>query len=454
MNARHLLAVVLVGTAAACGARTGLPVPDDCPSTSAKATRAPLDVFFLVDASRSMTFVTDDGSTKWQGVRDALGAFLAAKDSAGIGAAITFFPHIDPSIPDRCGTDAECGLQDACQVPAVCMPDPGVTTCATEADCASGGACKTIVGICLPNGVEFCASGADCGTAGDACTPIGTCDQGDELCIPGQIECARGTCGGLGTCENHIVCATSSYAAVEAPVAELPGSASAILAAMDAHAPDGATPTLPALGGALDGAEAWAKTHPAHKVVVVLATDGLPTTCDDDLTASASSTPLGVANVAAVAADGAALGIATYVIGVFAPDEKADATVSLDQVAKAGATGSAFLIDTSDVVSTKLLDALTAVRDEAGRCAFATTAEAVAALEAGTARLELTHTDGDAETLSRVSDASACASDELAYFVEPTSASDVGKIDLCPSACDAAHVADDIEVSIVFRCAQ
>ena len=59
----HVLAPLLTGVVVACGARTGLPVPEDCPTTSATATRAPLDVFFMVDASRSMTFITADGST-------------------------------------------------------------------------------------------------------------------------------------------------------------------------------------------------------------------------------------------------------------------------------------------------------------------------------------------------------------------------------------------------------
>jgi hypothetical protein len=39
-------------------------------------------------------------------VRTALDGFLNAPDSAGMGAAITFFPHADPSVPAKCGADA------------------------------------------------------------------------------------------------------------------------------------------------------------------------------------------------------------------------------------------------------------------------------------------------------------------------------------------------------------
>lgn len=454
VSPRHLLAAVsilAIGAIAACGARTGLPVPDDCPTSSATATRAPLDVFFVVDSSRSMELVTDDGSTKWQSVREALQVFLGAKDSAGIGAAITFFPHIDPTVPERCMSDGECGVPGACEQPTACLGDPSTPSCATDVDCVSGGACKTIVGVCLPNGVELCSTDVDCGTPGDACTAIGTCEDGENACIPGQLDCPTGACLGLGVCENHTVCASSSYATTEQPVAALPGNSGAILAAMDARAPDGSTPTLSAVTGAIDGAAKWAAANPTHKVVIVLATDGLPTTCDDALTQSPSSTAIGVHHVAESAGEGAAVGLHTYVVGVFAPDEQADATAALDEVAAAGGTEKAFLIQTSDAVSTKLLEALTEVRDEAARCTFGTTLEAVEALDANRARVVLTNADGSEDALTEVGGPDACDAVGLGYFAD---ASAGAKIDLCPKACDAVHARVGTDVTVVFRCGE
>lgn len=63
--------------------------PDDagvCTSTSAAATRVPLDIVFLIDRSGSMN------GPKWIGTTTALSAFINDPASAGIGAGLFFFP--------------------------------------------------------------------------------------------------------------------------------------------------------------------------------------------------------------------------------------------------------------------------------------------------------------------------------------------------------------------------
>jgi uncharacterized protein YegL len=67
-----------------------------CVSTSAEATRVPLDIVFLVDRSLSMS------GAKWAGTKAALNTFCNDPASAKIGAGMSFFPNYNasPCIPE------------------------------------------------------------------------------------------------------------------------------------------------------------------------------------------------------------------------------------------------------------------------------------------------------------------------------------------------------------------
>ena len=445
-----LLFVSSLGTVAACGARTGLPLPEPCPNVSATAAQAPLDVFFLVDSSGSMTFVTASGKTKWASIRAALDGFLHAPASDGVGVAITFFPRIDATIPAACTTDGDCGKPGACHYPWLCLPDPNGTPCSGDSDCAMGGHCKQLKGACLPSVSALCATNADCTMSGDQCQTVGACSD-NSLCIPGMASCASGACGGIGACANHTFCDAGSYATPVQPIASLPGAAAPILAAFDARMPDGATPTLPAVTGAIDAAKAWAAAHPTHEVVVIFATDGLPTLCDPAIPGDAS-TPEGVAHVAGAAGAGVAAGIDTYVIGVFAPNEEATSPPSLNEIAMAGGTGSAFVIQTSEDVTGKLTDALTTVRERAARCTIAISSSNGAPIDLAQAHLSLKHPDGSTVALQRFASQADCTS--AGYFPAPSSdmMSGAGKVVLCSDTCTAEYAAPGTMVDVVLTC--
>jgi hypothetical protein len=175
-----------------------------------------------------------------------------------------------------------------------------------------------------------------------------TCTAADAgcLCIP-VINLCIANLGGS--------CTASDYAAPAVPLA-LESAPQRLVADLGAHQLAGGTPTRPALEGTYQYLEGWAHDHPGRKVVAVLATDGEPTGC----------LPNGVADVAQAAA-AAATGpaqIQTFVIGVGRALDK------LNQVAAAGGTSQAFLMDGQSDLRGTFAAALDAIRTSAAPCAF------------------------------------------------------------------------------------
>jgi hypothetical protein len=83
------------------------PVPIQCLASSHQTNGVPTDLYFMVDRSGSMNTI-DPGSTtsRWFSVLSAMGAFLAAPDSDGLGAGLAFFPITTASgAPDCTAAD-------------------------------------------------------------------------------------------------------------------------------------------------------------------------------------------------------------------------------------------------------------------------------------------------------------------------------------------------------------
>jgi von Willebrand factor type A domain len=127
-------------------------------------------------------------------------------------------------------------------------------------------------------------------------------------------------------------CDAGAYAAPLVSMSRLPNG-SAFASAIGATAPNGDTPTLPALTGALQYASQERAAHPGGHVAVVLVTDGEP---HDDCKPRSSIT-----NVVAAAQQYAA-SVPIYVIGV------GKQLTSLNMIATAGGTGQAFLVATTN----------------------------------------------------------------------------------------------------------
>src|SRR5262249_35853600 len=146
-----------------------------------------------------------------------------------------------------------------------------VVPCSTNQDCPGASQCVTL-GQCANDPTTYCL-------------PVGT------NCPGNQGQCVAVT---SSICLNTESCNPADYANPAVEIAALPAVAVSLIASMGAKAPQGKTPTAAALQGALDHSSSWASANPTHKVVAVLATDGLPTSC----------TPLDIPGIAQIAAAG------------------------------------------------------------------------------------------------------------------------------------------------------
>jgi hypothetical protein len=123
----------------------------------------------------------------------------------------------------------------------------------------------------------------------------------------------------------------------------------------------GGTPTLHVTRGTIAYVAAERESRPG-KYAIVLVTDGYPQGCDDDEISELSQI------VAGVAAE-----LPTYVIGVQNPpiDDAPDTVTNLQQIAEAGGTEQAYLIDTGDPnrTASAFRQAIDAIRGAAVTCA-------------------------------------------------------------------------------------
>jgi hypothetical protein len=144
--------------------------------------------------------------------------------------------------------------------------------------------------------------------------------------------------------------------------------------------------------------------------------------------------------------------IDTYVIGVFGPTDT-DARSNLNQIAVAGGTNSAFLVDTAGDVSAQFLAALNAIRSSQLTCEYAVPA-APAGQDLNYSLVNVDFTNGATkERLIGVADASACgASGGWYYDQNPATGGTPTKIEICPSACSRLEAAKQGSIQIALGC--
>ena len=107
----------------------------------------------------------------------------------------------------------------------------------------------------------------------------------------------------------------------------------------------GLTPWFPALQGALTYAQNWQIANPNRMTVVVLVTDGYATECDQSVTDTQEMVGEFYAGVVGQYNTTGQPGIRTYIIGI-AVDK-----FNLNDVAQAGGTGAAYIVDSTGAVS-------------------------------------------------------------------------------------------------------
>jgi hypothetical protein len=398
-----------------------------CAQVVSKGEAVPLDMYILLDKSASMLDTTGAGPTKWDAIRAALEAFVSDPLSKGLGVGLQYFPLLKPGVPGTCTTHAQCGAGGPCFLTS-CDNTGSVAPCVSDRDCSAGGRCIPF-GVCQRYPV---------GQSPRFCSPIGgVCADGLGNCIDVPDR----------WCVNGIECTSDVYAKPAVTIAALPDNAPRLMGSIDATMPEGRTPTAPALAGAVTEAGTWARTNPGHRVVAVLATDGLPTEC----------MPTDIGQVATFAANGvrAMPSISTFVIGVFGPEDAASQT-NLDTIARSGGTTKAFIVDTSGDVAKEFQDALRAIRGSAlVSCDFQVPPSTSGAmLDFGKVNLEVTHANGKKDQLVYVDSDAACAgsaSPAWHYDVAPGSGTPQ-RIVVCPSACSQITAEGNAVVNLQIGC--
>ncbi len=413
---------------------------ETCAATTTTAKLVPLDLYVLMDSSKSMLEPTSAGATKWKAVTDALGAFFQDAKSDGLSVGLKYFPDEQP-VPATCTLDAECGSFGPCDQRRACVKKGTAATtfsvlCSDAVPCAADESC-------VP--VQRCADGANCSK---------------RYCVADTgAACAADCKPFTGYCHNRDVCTAETYATPAVPFGELPAAAPALIASLAARTPDGFTPTGPALTGALQQARLRSSQLPDHKVAVVLVTDGLPGGFIPN-NPPAACTPGDIAGVASVLAAGVSgtPPVPTFVIGVFGPCDLTDANVmpqaNLDSLAVAGGTQKSVVISTDQNVAQQLQDALRLVRSSAIACKYTIPPPTNGALDFGKVNVNFTAA-GNTTVVGYVggSDDSKCdARGGWHYDKDPTTGGVPTQVVVCPQSCTRFQAIADARVDIALGC--
>ena len=403
-----------------------------CAATTEEATELPLALYFMLDSSGSMDDLVAPQKSKWNSVVSAMTAFVGDAASAGIAVGLQYFPLRAAGVPATCTSDAQC---------------PGTTgPCFFEA-CDVGN--KKVTGVTPCEANAQCAAGVDC-------KPIGLChNDRNTVCPPGATACGvdannfdLGSCDSIttSTCLEGDSCTAQDYATPAVPIAALPGAASAVTASLAAHSPGGNTPTSQALLGAIDQAKSYATANPGHSVVAVLATDGIPDEC----------TPGDIPGIAQIAATGltGSPGIKTFAIGVFAPDAIATGTSALNEIASAGGTKQAFIINsTGQNLEQQFEAALNAIRVAALPCQYKVPVPDSGTADFSRVNVQYTSGAGVASGVPYVETSGQCGTGSGWYYdVDPTGGGTPTAILVCPGTCSTLESDSKGRVDVVVGC--
>jgi hypothetical protein len=247
------------------------------------------------------------------------------------------------------------------------------------------------------------------------------------------------------------VCNPSSYGQPVIPIAPIPTQNTAITAAIDGQTPNGGTPLVPVFEGAYPYAKSWATAHPTHKTIVVLATDGEPDeTCLNPTFDGGLGNSLANALTLAQAAATSAPKIDTFVIGL-----GSDLT-QLNEIAVAGNTTQAILVNTTSNITSQLETAFTQIRTSALSCDYAIPTQTSGTINFNLVNVRLctnpaSPTDCSNETdFYYVSDSSECNLTQYGYYYD--NVANPTKILLCASPCSQVQALTNARVDIQFGC--
>lgn len=397
-----------------------------CATETLKGESLPLDIHIMLDASGSMMGPVS-GGTKWSAVKTALKGFINDPNSAGVGVGLQIFPIVHAGAPATCTSDASCAggfgtcIFKACDYVAF----GALLPCDSTADCPGGAACRAIH--------QFKQFGQDANCLQGSTTP-------GLVCPNNSTPIAESTC-------SKKECFLEDYDDARIAIATLPGAAGGLVSNIDGipNPPQTAlTPTSIAVQGGLAYAKAHKAANPDHAVVLVLATDGLPTRCS----------PYESSAIATLAAAGLP-DVKTFVVGVFSPNEQGTAKPNLDNIAKGGGTNTALIVSTSGNVTADFQKAMDQIRGAALPCDYKVPAPQSGTPDYGRVNVKFTKADGTASVFPQAKGgAGSCdAGGGWYYDVDPASGATPTKITLCPASCDAVKASGSgSKVDVLLGC--
>jgi hypothetical protein len=237
----------------------------------------------------------------------------------------------------------------------------------------------------------------------------------------GNIRAGIGFFSLSGGDDEDLDCDADNYAEPVVPIDVLADTGADLVAAIEDTEPSGLTPTVPALQGAISYARSWAQENPERATMVVLVSDGFPTQCET-----------GPDQVAAAAKEGFESDehVRTFVIGVGDV-----ARFNLDNYARAGGTGKAYLTE-ADNVSDSFVEALNNITDSKLACQYAVP-QPPSGMKIDTNKVQVIYTpasSGEPEEVPSVLSLSDCADSPNGgwYYDDPAMPT---KITVCPCTC-------------------
>jgi hypothetical protein len=251
---------------------------------------------------------------------------------------------------------------------------------------------------------------------------------------------------GLGYFGHHPLgttsCNPADYTTPSVAIAPLPGNAQPLIDSLNAQAPTGETPTGAAIRGACTVAQGRRQAYPANMVVTLLVTDGVPEapvsfTCNPTIEDAAT---------AAQECNSGPSAVPTFVLGVGGNLDL------LQQIATAGGTEQAYLVDGSDVAS-DVLAALNAIRGLAQiPCEFRLPeAPSGSRLDLDSVNVVFNHdANSPPQTIFYVEGASECRADTGGWYFNDSANPD--RILLCDSTCNVVETTTAGQVDLQLGC--
>ncbi len=231
-------------------------------------------------------------------------------------------------------------------------------------------------------------------------------------------------------------CDQADYEAADVEIGLLPDHHDAIMASLNDKEPTGETPSGAAIRGACTYAQAYKSDNPGHEVIILLLTDGIPEApvscvCEPDTVPSCMPSDPRCCPTIEDAVDAATAcregdpGVRTYVLGV------GPALGNLQQIAEAGGTGDAYLVEGGDVVN-EVLNALRAIRGDAIPCTMALPTPPDGS-DLILTQVNITYASPSCEpTYFSYTETLDLCGDEGGWYFDDTNEN----IQLCPTSCD------------------